>query len=235
MIALQSYETLSFDCYGTLIDWETGIVGSMRPLLNAHGINATDDDILNLFGRVETVLQRPPFRRYHEVLRLVAGKFAEHWQVRFSSRELDQFASSVPEWPAFPDSSASLARLAERFDLVILSNVDDSLFTGSAQKLGVPFTDVVTAEQVGSYKPDRQNFDALIERVGKPRSSILHVAQSLYHDIAPARQAGLSTVWVNRRFNREGGGATPAQDATPDLEVHSLAAFVTLVDEAFGR
>ena len=233
MNPLDRYETLSFDCYGTLIDWETGIVQAMQPILMDHGIEAPDAEILGLFSRAETRIQSPPYKSYREVLRQVANAFAEEWGVGFESSEVERFAASVPDWPAFPDSASGLASLAAHYDLVILSNVDDDLFAGSAAKLGVQFADVITAEQVGSYKPDPRNFQVLMQRISKPSSTILHVAQSRFHDIAPARQAGLSTVWVNRRAGKQGEGATPPQDATPDLEVHSLTELAALVETAF--
>ncbi len=233
MIDLKHFEVLSFDCYGTLIDWETGIVQAMRPILEHHGVDRSDDEVLQLFAELESVVQRPPYKRYREVLGIVAGEFAQRWSFNISAGELSSFANSVPNWPAFPDSAVGLERLGKYFDLVILSNIDDELFAESAQRLGAEFAHIITAEQVGSYKPDLRNFEALLDRIETPRDTLLHVAQSRFHDIAPANQLGLSTVWVNRRAGQQGDGATPAQEAVPDIEVPNLATLADMVDQAF--
>lgn len=234
MLDFTQYEALTFDCYGTLIDWESGIVNAMRPILANHRVDATDADILSIFSEYESSIQRPPYKTYTEVLARVAGAYAERLDFDLTTEERDDFANSVPDWPAFPDATASLRTLGERFDLVILSNVDDDLFAGSAEILDVEFDEVITAQQVGSYKPNPRNFEVLLERLDHPKEAILHVAQSLFHDIAPANRIGLRTVWVNRRKGREGWGATPPQDASPDLEVPDLATLASLVDEAYS-
>lgn len=230
---LTAYRILTFDCYGTLIDWETGIVDALRPVLSRRSIELGDEEILELFGSLETGIQRPPYKTYREVLGLVLDAIGERLGFTPEAAERAAFAGSVATWPAFPDSSEALQALSKHYDLVILSNVDDDLFAGSAQILGVDFADVITAQQVGSYKPDRRNFEVLLDRLGRSKDEILHVAQSLYHDIAPASEIGLATVWVNRRHGREGSGATPPKAATPDLEVPDLATLASLVDEAF--
>lgn len=232
MLDFNAYSVLSFDCYGTLIDWESGIVSAMRPILAAHGISQADDQILELFGELEATAEQPPFQSYRDVLATVAGGFAQRLGFDIAPEERAAFANSVPQWPAFTDSADALSRLAQHYELAILSNVDDELFAASAQLLGVEFDEVVTAEQVGSYKPNPQNFQRLIERLDLPMEQILHVAQSLFHDIAPANDAGLTTVWVNRRHDRPGFGATPPQSATPDLEVPDLATLADMVEEA---
>ncbi len=230
---LSTFEVLSFDCYGTLIDWETGIVDAMRAILDNHEVVRSDDEILDLFSELETVAQQP-YQRYDAVLGEVADEFAERWAFPLLANERAAFSRSVVDWPAFPDSAAGLAVLAEHYDLVILSNVDDDLFAASAEKLGVTFADVITAEQVGSYKPNPRNFEVLLDRIEAPPEKLLHVAQSLYHDIAPANAFDLTTVWVNRRAGRAGGGATPPQEATPDLEVPDLATLAALASRAHG-
>lgn len=235
MIDFKNAKVMSFDCYGTLIDWETGIVNALRPILSNHEVDRSDEEILTLFSEVETIIQQPPYKRYSEVLARVADTFAERWEFTIAPDERERFSRSVVDWPAFPDSAAALARLAGHYDLVILSNVDDDLFQASAEKLQVAFADVITAEQVGSYKPDPRNFDVLIERVSHPKDSILHTAQSLYHDVAPANLKGLTSIWINRRSGRPGTGATPPQEAAPDLEVPDLATLAGIVDEAFSE
>jgi 2-haloacid dehalogenase len=226
------FSALTFDCYGTLIDWEAGIVAALRPLLADHGVSQPSDRILELYGELEAEAEAGPFMRYHDVLGAVVDGFGRYFGFEPSDAERETFARSVPEWPAFEDSQEALGRLSKHFELAILSNVDDELFAGSARRLGAAFTHVITAEQVGSYKPNPRNFEVAIERVGRPREQILHVAQSLFHDIAPAREAGLATVWVNRRHGRAGHGATPPMDAEPDLEVPDLASLANMVEAA---
>ncbi len=235
VLDLDRYAVLTFDCYGTLIDWERGILTALHPLLAAHGVRLTDDQILEQFGELEAAIEAGPYRRYRDVLAAVADGFAEAYDFTISDVERTAFSGSVPNWPPFPDSPAALESLAQHYRLVVLSNVDDDLFAGSAAQLGVAFDDVITAQQVGSYKPNPRNFQVAIERVGLPKERILHVAQSLFHDIAPARDAGLTTVWINRRHDRAGFGATPPAAATPDLELPDMASLARLVDEGRGK
>jgi len=225
---------MSFDCYGTLIDWETGIINALRPILVNHGIERSDEEILTVFSDVETVIQQPPYKRYRDVLAGVADEFAARWDFELTDDERASFATSVVDWPAFPDSPAGLAELAKHYDLIILSNVDDDLFAASARKLGVEFADIITAEQVGSYKPDPRNFETLLTRIDVPKEALLHTAQSLYHDVAPANRFKLTSIWVNRRSVRPDAGAAPHQEAQPDLEVPDLATLAEYVREAFG-
>ncbi len=135
------------------------------------------------------------------------------------------FGDSVGEWPAFPDSSAALLRLARRFRLGVITNCDDDLFAASNRRLGVTFDWVVTAQQVGAYKPSERNFEVAFERLGLPRQRILHVAQSLFHDHVPAKRLGLTTVWIDRRRGRAGSGATLPAEATPDATFADMASF----------
>jgi 2-haloacid dehalogenase len=234
-IDLTSYTTLTFDCYGTLIDWESGIANALRPILVNHHIEKSDDEILEIFGALESEAQRP-YKSYRDVLALVAQGAGERLGFTPTDEELSAFSTSVLKWPAFPDSADALMRLSSHYDLVILSNVDDDLFQqGSAPKLGVDFHAVITAEQVGSYKPDPGNFQHLLAELDRPKEQTLHVAQSLFHDIAPAKDAGLTTVWINRRHGREGFGATPPQAATPDLELPDMATLANMADDAHNR
>ena len=237
MLDFRRFRVLTFDCYGTLIDWERGIVEALRPVIERHGVSRSGDELLELFGELESPMQRGGFRRYREVLTLVMDGVAERLGLTLGDGERAALAESVGNWPPFPDTVDALARLAKHYRLAIVSNVDDDLFAGSARQLAVAFADVVTAEQVGSYKPDRRNFEVALERVGRMGASsdqVLHVAQSVFHDIKPARQMGLATVWVNRRHDRQGHGATPLADATPDLEVPDLGTLARLVDEALS-
>lgn len=221
-------DTLTFDCYGTLIDWERGIVDALDPILTRHGRQLDDEAVLERYALIESALEAGPYLRYREVLRLTLDAFGSVLGFEPSPDERDAFGASVAEWPAFQDSAEALSRLATRYRLVILSNVDDDLFAHSARRLGVAFYDVITAQQVGSYKPALRNFEVAIERVG-PRERMLHVAQSLFHDIAPARAVGLRTAWVNRRAGRPGSGATAPSDARPDAEVPDLRTLADLL------
>jgi 2-haloacid dehalogenase len=223
---LRGVEILTFDCYGTLIDWETGILTALRPVLERVGVGSDDQALLELFGRLESTVQKEPFRPYRRVLAEVLRRMGGELGFLPTESEAGSFGASVAEWPAFPDSVEALAHLASRYRLAVMSNVDDDLFRASAARLGDPFGEVVTAEQVRSYKPARAHFDEMLRRLGTPLDRVLHVAQSLYHDVAPARALGFACVWVNRRIGKGGTGATPAAQATPDLEVPDLATLV---------
>lgn len=218
------FDVLSFDCYGTLIDWERGILGAVSALLgDARSPDVSDEELLTAFGSFESSEEAGPFRSYREVLRSVALCFGDTYGVSLDGGSADAFAASVGEWPAFDDSESALRRLATEFRLAIVSNVDDDLFTGSARRLGADFDEVVTAQQIGSYKPDPGHFDELLRRLDLTPDRVLHVAQSLYHDIAPAKALGFTCVWVNRRGGDGAGGATPPAVATPDATVPDLA------------
>jgi 2-haloacid dehalogenase len=221
-------DTLTFDCYGTLIDWERGIADALSPVLARHGHPLDDEAILERYALIESALEAGPYLSYREVLRRGLDALGAQLGFEPSEPERHVFGASVADWPAFADSRAVLARLKERYRLVILSNVDDDLFAASAARLGVAFDEVITAQQVGSYKPALRNFEAAIERVG-PADRILHVAQSLFHDIAPARRVGLRAVWVNRRAGRPGSGATAPSDARPEAEVPDLRTLADLL------
>lgn len=215
-------EAITFDCYGTLVDWETGILGALRPLLAVHGVELSDDEVLRRFARFEAEVEAGPFLSYRQVLAEVTRRLAAEVGVELRPGQETVLATSLSRWPLFSDTREALVRLASRYRLGILSNVDDDLFADTRRALGVDFDWVVTAQQVGSYKPARANFEVLLARVDVPPERLVHAAQSLYHDVAPARKAGLATVWVDRRAGRSGGGATPAADAVPDLRVTSL-------------
>jgi 2-haloacid dehalogenase len=222
------FRALTFDCYGTLIDWETGILRALRAVLAPRGIDRPDDELLEGFARIESPIQQGPFLRYRAVLDQGMLQLARHLGFDPTPGEVTALSASLPSWPPFPDTVAALDRLRRHYRLGIISNVDDDLFAGSARLLGGRFDWIVTAESVRSYKPSRNNFHRALERIGLPRDQVLHVAQSLYHDIEPARSLGLATVWVNRRGLRGGSGATPPSAAKPDLEVPNLATLAEL-------
>jgi len=225
----ERFEALTFDCYGTLIDWEAGLATALRSLLGPAADGIEDDALLTAYARFEAEAERPPYRTYREVLTIAGRGVAMERGVEPSEPALRRFAGSVVDWPAFPDSAPALARLAGSVRLGVLTNCDDDLFAASARRLGVAFDWVVTAQQVGSYKPDPRNFEALFERLQLPRDRILHVAQSLHHDHVPARALGLTTVWIDRRHGRPGTGATPPAEATPDATVPDLASFAAAI------
>jgi 2-haloacid dehalogenase len=234
-----SFGVLTFDCYGTLVDWERGILDALLPVLSRHARELPAETLLELYADLESQIQGGPYLRYREVLREVVRIMGEVLAFEPLPGELDVLAESLGDWPPFPDTVASLQALARKYNLAIISNVDDDLFARTARRLGVTFDWIVTAQQVGSYKPSLRNFEAAFEKIRVPRDRILHVAQSIYHDIVPARTLGLSTVWVNRRSGRTGAGATPAVagvdaalpvEARPDIEVRSLRVLVDMVE-----
>jgi 2-haloacid dehalogenase len=214
---LTDFKVLTFDCYGTLIDWETGIVTALQPLLRGGRSERSRDDILATFARHETAQEaETPDMIYSELLARVRHRLAEEWGIAATVADHRAFGGSVGDWPAFSDSAPSLAYLKQFYKLVILSNVDRSSFAQSAKRLGVAFDAVYTAEDIGSYKPDPRNFRYMIgalQRSGHPAREILHTAQSLFHDHMPANAAGLRSAWIDRRAGAAGSGATPPPPA----------------------
>ena len=204
-----SFEVLTFDCYGTLIDWETGIWQALQPPLADHHIVITKDRALELFGALESEIERGDYHPYSTVLQMVLEGLGTRLGFAPTQAELQRFSRSVQDWPAIPDSARALQALKTKYKLGILSNIDDDLFALSAPRLQTSFDWVITAQQARSYKPSLNNFNLAFDRIGVPKPKILHVAQSLFHDIAPANTLGLSTVWVNRRHHQAGFGATP--------------------------
>ncbi len=218
------FEALTFDCYGTLIDWEAGIAAALRQVLGAAGMESSDDELLGAFADVEAPAEAGPYRRYRDILALAARGVATRYGVEPAEATVAAFADSVGAWPAFPDSAAALARLHERFRLGVITNCDDDLFARSAVRLDTTFDWVITAQQAGRYKPDERPFELAFERLGLPHDRILHVAQSLFHDHVTAKRLGLTTVWIDRRGGRA-GGATPPAAATPDATFPDMASF----------
>ncbi len=211
------YDALTFDCYGTLIDWGAGIVGHLQPLLLERDAHVIDEFLLEFFAETEPVVQQDGVS-YADVLREVLRRLGERLAFSPTDAMLDAFAESPGEWTPFPDTVDSLARLGTATDLAIVSNVDNALFEATAAKLGVEFKHVITAQDVGAYKPDRRMFDAARQALDGAR--VLHVAQSLYHDIAPASALGFDTVWIRR-----GNNAARRVGASPTWTFDSLSAF----------
>lgn len=235
MLNFDQYTVLTFDCYGTLIDWESGILNALRPIFIAHQVKIHQDEALELFGELEAAQERGAYKLYRKVLQDVLADMGARLGFQPSDDELRALGESVRDWEPFPDSADALAKLKRKYKLVILSNVDDDLFAYSEKKLRVAFDDVITAQQCKSYKPSLNNFRVAAKRVGVPKQQWLHVAQSLFHDIAPAKKMGLDTVWVNRRWDKPGAGATPPTEATPDVEVRSLEELARLVKSNVKR
>jgi 2-haloalkanoic acid dehalogenase type II len=230
MPKLRDFEVLTFDCYGTLIDWESGIVDALGPWLQANGVAADRERMLAAFSTVESPQQQAtPGMRYSELLAEVHAAVARDFGLAPDAEAARAFGASVRNWPAFPDSAQALNYLKQHYQLVILSNVDRASFAHSSRQLGVAFDAVYTAEDIGSYKPDPRNFEYLLEHLGErgiAKAQILHTAESLYHDHLPARRFGLATCWIHRRAGKSGQGATRPPDAEvrPDFRFESLAA-----------
>jgi putative hydrolase of the HAD superfamily len=234
-----NYKALSFDCYGTLIDWEAGIVAVLAPWAREHGLDLTNEELLLAYAGNEAAVEREtPSARYPQVLAAAFRRTGEVLGRPVSDEWAQRLGSSVPDWPAFPDSTDALTRLAEHYQLIILSNVHRDGFAGSNQRLRGDFAAIITAEDVGAYKPAENHFRALdttLRQLGVERTALLHIAQSLFHDHVPAKREGLASVWINRRHDRPGWGATPepSEDWTYNQEFTSMADFADTVDQAF--
>lgn len=211
------YRTLSFDCYGTLIDWESGIIGYLQPLLESVDAHVIDEWVLAFYGEMEPEVQAEG-GSYRSVLARVLERFGKRLGFTPGEDDLAGFAGSIEYWQPFPDTVESLRQLSRDFELIALSNIDDDLFAMSARAMGNPFRQLISAQQVGAYKPDPKMFEALLASAQGP---VLHVAQSRFHDIVPATAAGLDTVWIDRPSL----GATRQVEATPTWTFSSLAEF----------
>jgi 2-haloacid dehalogenase len=223
MLDFSRFEILTFDCYGTLINWEDGILRCLRRILAAHGKDTDDATILRLYGDFEASAEQGAYRRYREVLQSVVRQFGEQLGFVPTQQEVRSLPGSLQEWKPWPDTVSALSELQGWFRLAIISNIDDDLFAATQPQLGAEFDQVITAQQAGAYKPSLKIFELALSRVGVPAHRILHVGQSLYHDVLPAQSLGLATVWVNRPSARTGVGAVKAAEGRPDLQVSSLA------------
>jgi 2-haloacid dehalogenase len=227
---LADFSVLTFDCYGTLIDWESGIVQALAPWLEGAGVRASREQILAAFAEAEAPQQAAtPGLLYPELLTRVHGAIATRFGLAPDPQAAGAFGASIKDWPVFPDSAEALAYLKQHYKLVILSNVDRASFAHSNRKLEVAFDAVYTAEDIGSYKPDPRNFEYLLARLaeqGIAREQILHTAESLYHDHIPAKRFGLASCWIHRRAGQAGHGATHRPDAEvePDFRFPTLGA-----------
>ncbi len=233
---LAEFEAVSLDCYGTLIDWEAGLTTVLSPWARRRGLEVEDEQLLTAFSVHEAAAETAhPTERYPDILARSMRALGQDLGASVSDEDGAALARSVPDWPAFADSHDALVRLGRGRRLIILSNVDRASFAYSNARLGVTFASILTAEDIGSYKPSPRNFEALEEerrRLGVSPGKLVHVAQSLFHDHIPAQQAGLPTVWINRRHDRPGWGGTPAPSGavSPDWEFPSMASFAAAVD-----
>jgi len=211
------FKAITFDCYGTLIDWESGLLAALRPVLRRPGSNLGDAEILALYSEIEPQAQ-VPYRRYRDVLAQVARQMADRLGFSISQSEAESLPNSLKDWQPFPDTNAALARLKSRYKLAIISNTDDELFAATSKHFSVRFDEVVTAEQAQAYKPSHAPFRLALQRLGLPQDQVLHVGQSVYHDVLPAQSLGLATVLVQRR----GFGAARPAEGIPDLTVPDM-------------
>jgi 2-haloacid dehalogenase len=223
-----AFTTVSFDCYGTLIDWEAGILPILQGVLASHGRSLSDSALLEQFGEFEAEAESGPYQSYRNVLESVVERFGDRLDFQPSPTELRSLHQSIPAWPPFPDTMAALRELQKRYKLAVISNIDDDLFAATRKHLGVDFDCAVTAQQARSYKPSLHNFQLALRTMGVSPDRLLHVAQSIYHDVIPAQSLGIASVWVNRKSARPGVGAVRAAAARPNLEVPDLATLVAL-------
>ena len=230
-IDFSRFDAITFDCYGTLIDWEQGILNALQPVLAPHGVDAGEDELLERYARHEAALEADAYLPYRDVLAESLRGLCGELGFTPSDDDARGFALAIGDWPAFHDTAPALRRLHERFRLGVITNCDRDLFALSNRRLGVTFDWVVTAQDAGAYKPSHAPFELAFETIDVPRDRILHAAQSLFHDHVPGKKLGLTTAWVDRRHGRPGSGATPPASATPDLTVPDMRTFA---DVALG-
>jgi 2-haloacid dehalogenase len=239
-VNLADYDALSFDCYGTLIDWETGIASVLTPWAREAGLDVTDEELLRAYAENEELTQREnPTALYPTILTDTFRRIGASLGAEVSDDWADRLVASLPSWPPFPDSHDALVSLGKDYKLIILSNVHRAGFAASNALLDVDFDKIITAEDVGAYKPAPNHFEALsaaLAELNVPRERLLHVAQSLHHDHVPAKRHGLVSVWINRRHGRGRGGATrePVEEYSYALEFPSMEAFAAAARESKG-
>ena len=222
MLDFSRFKFATFDCYGTLIDWETGILGALRPILQKHSIEVSDADLLQLYGELEARAEAGEYKPYRDVLQEVVRGIGQRFMFQAAPAEQASLPDSLASWRPFPDTVNALRQLHSKFRLGILSNIDDDLFAATARQFDTNFDHVITALQARAYKPSPTIFRLAQEKLGISTQEWLHAGQSIYHDVIPAKSLGISTVWVNRPSHRPGVGAVRQASGSPDLEVHSL-------------
>ena len=238
---LSDFKMLTFDTYGTLIDWESGIYNGLQPLLDKLPLRLERDEVLELFAEYEISRQNEnPQQVYSSLLADVSRAMAQKWQIKITDEEAETFGRSVKHWPEFEDSSASLKYLRQHYLMATVTNCDRISYMGSNSRLEIEWDGIYTAQDIGCYKPNLRNFDYMFERarrdLGILPHEILHVAQSLTHDMVPATAKGMNKVWINRRHNVEGLGATapPQGEYSIEWEFNSMADFVAAHREEVG-
>ena len=233
--SLTDFTTLTFDVVGTLIDFESGILEWFRPYTAQHGLSISDATILTTFADIEDRLQKlTPKTTFTDMLPLIYTEMVEGWELAPTDDEAEDFRHSIQQWPAFPDTVEALGELGERYRLAAMTNADSWAFDHMSRIMGDPFDDHFTCDIVGVNKPSLDAFRFVLERLGVAKTEILHTAQSQYHDIVPATQFGLSTMWIERRHADDSSGATPEPAVTvrPTFHATGLADFARLVREA---
>jgi 2-haloacid dehalogenase len=234
MLSFSNYDVITFDCYGTLIDWESGILGALKPILAAHGKALSDAELLELYGDFEADAEAGEYQTYREVLESVVGSLGRRLDFTPTPEQSRSLADSVSGWRPWPDTVAALQQLQARYRLVVISNVDDDLFAATRPQLHVEFADIITAQQARCYKPGLKIFQLALNRIGSPPDRILHVGQSIFHDVLPAQSLGMGTVWVNRTSRRADVGAVKRAEGKPDLTVPDVAALAALTGVRLG-
>jgi 2-haloacid dehalogenase len=228
MLDFAQFRVITFDCYGTLIDWESGILGALRPILSTHGVQLDDSEVLRLYGEFELEAETAEYHSYRYVLREVVRGFGKHLGFQPTAAEQDALPDSLANWEPFPDTVAALRVLKSKLQVGIISNIDDAMFATSQPKLGIDFDYVTTAGQAQAYKPSLKIFDLAESKMSIQPAQWLHAGQSIHHDVLPAKSLGLATVWVNRPSRRPGVGAVRQAAGQPDVQVQSLAELVDL-------
>lgn len=229
LLNFDHFKLITFDCYGTLIDWETGIINALNQCTKTKGITLKAEQALELYAKFESEVEAEGYRIYKDVLEEVLIRICNKLDLKPTEDELHNFSWSVRTWPPFPDSTEALKILQQNYRLGVLSNIDDDLFSYSEELLDIRFDEFVSAQQIQSYKPRKKHFLEVLRRLNYQPKDVLHVAQSLFHDIKPASELGFTTVWVNRRYGKPGSGATPLAAATPDFEVKDLKSLVSIM------
>lgn len=220
---------LTFDVYGTLIDWETGIFNALHPILSKRGFDCTEEEAFEVFFVHESTLEAGPYLTYREILVETLNRICKDLGFEPTAAEVDAFSNSVGDWPAFPDSQQVLAVLKKRFKLAVITNCDDELFALSNKRLGVDFDYVITSQQARSYKPSLNNFHVAFGRILEPREQILHVAESMFHDHVPAKELDMATIWINRRHGKTSLGSLPVAYSKFDAEFPDMMTFAAAI------
>jgi len=223
VLRFRDFDVITFDCYGTLIDWESGILSVLNPILSAHGKSLDNVELLEFYGESEAQAETGPYRRYREVLQKVVEDYGKHLGFTPTREESNALANSIPGWRPWPDTVRALTQLQAVYRLAIISNIDDDLIAATQPQLEVALEQVITAQQARCYKPGLEIFRLALERLGAAPERILHVGQSVYHDVLPAKSLGMGSVWVNRPSPRANLGAVKPAEGKPDLTVPDLA------------